>query len=166
MGDRTTFCNVGQDKDAVMTGEERYPIISTVSLSTHTKKVMLLDMVKMCKGLNLYWNCLEKALIVRNYFRFGYVVLGSLYVYNENRSANYGYEYRPPFEFHAWWQDDLSQDSPIIDIALPGVILKGKSIVDEFGSILSGREPCILVGRPLDWMEYKPLDMFKCLEED
>jgi hypothetical protein len=142
-----------------MTGEEVYPIAGDGFLASsmvgHTD-----ILIEKCRGLNLYWNCLEKALIVREYIGNGFVILGSLYVHNEERSGNYGYEYNPPLEFHAWWQPELRSGSIIIDIALPGVILKGKSIVDEFGSILSGREPCILSGKPLDWMEYRSLDIF------
>jgi hypothetical protein len=69
--------------------------------------------------------------------------------------SNYGYMFKPPFEFHAW----LQTPQGIIDVALPGAIEKGLTTFDDVGPYLIGREPFILAGPPLDWMEYMPVQI-------
>jgi hypothetical protein len=158
------------DNNVIMTGEEMYPVIgffsdiiidltgplictdeSRLTLSKHE----VAELMKMCKGLNLYWNCLEKAILVRKYMGRGVVCIGQMYIWNSDFTANFGYGFNLPYEFHAWWQENEDKKSPIIDIALPGVVLKGSKLADEVGPIIVGREPAILVGYPHNWMVYE-----------
>ena len=144
------FCSILEDKDAKMTGKERYPVIGGLFTADIAEVIM-----PKLKGLNPFWDCLAKADIVRNFYAFGHIMLGSCLVYNSDMSAYYGYEYFPPYEFHAWWQNNIGENPMIIDIALPGVILKGNKVIDSQGPILYGREPSILAGYPPFWIKYK-----------
>ena len=145
------FCSILEDKNAKMTGEERYPVIGSLLSQDNADFIIGL----LCKGLNPFWDCLPKALLVKERFGFGHIMLGSCLVYNSDMSAYYGYEFFPPYEFHAWWQRTTEDNSVIIDIALPGVILKGNKVIDSQGPILYGREPSILAGYPPFWIKYK-----------
>lgn len=144
----TTMSHVTLDANEKMTGEEMFSMIGGI------EDLDIAPFIQACKGLNPYWNCLEKAIIVQKGMQSGHVVMGSLYVWNDKMNAQYGYAWNPPKEFHAWWQPNLSKKAPIIDIALPGVIAKGSTIRDEQGLILTGREPVILAGYPPFWLEY------------
>lgn len=147
--------NFLQDKDAPkMTGTEQFPI-----LGRYTTPNKINQMIKCCAGANPYWHCLPKAMIVRGIMTTGVVMIGSLYVWNDKMDANYGYEYNPPLEFHAWWQPRVDT-TQIIDIALPGVISRGLITLDNVGPIITGRKPAILNGPPPLWCEYIAFEQY------
>lgn len=146
----TGFGHIDPHNDGEMTGNEKYPVVGELIDGFDMAVLMVI-----CKGMNPFWDCYPKARIVQEYMDSGYVVIGAMKVWNAMMTANYGYECNLPLEFHAWWQTSLDPDSPIVDIALPGVIQKGIDTKDELGSIIVGRTPCILAGKPLDWMKYE-----------
>lgn len=152
----------------VMTGRERYPIIgstgATIGLDDgiHTQEdrnaleYAVISMLPECAGLKACWDCLAKAQLVYRHMEStfgvgGRVMMGSMRIWNTSYTASYGYAFEPPREFHAWYQRGLM----IIDIALPGVVIKGTNTIDDVGPIITGREPAILVGIPPKWAEYE-----------
>lgn len=141
------------DEGLTMTGQERYTIKGGLLNEKQAASLMV-----QCKGLNPIWNCLEKAQLVRRFLGFGHVVVGGCMVLSRDRLSTYGHYFNPPYEFHAWWQKHAAPNQPIIDIALPGLIKKGIETSDEQGPFLVGRKPIILAGRPLRWMEYRPVE--------
>jgi hypothetical protein len=145
----TSMTSIIADRDFLVTGDESYPIIgellTPLACSAIFKKMEV-------AGLNRYWDCLPKAKIVLDHLGQGELKVGSMYVWSGDMLSNYGYEFRPPFEFHAW----VAIGEDIVDMALPGVIEKGLSTRDEIGPALVGRSPVILAGPPLPWMTYKP----------
>ena len=137
------FYTAGMNKfykfNVILTGKENYPIIGngSVELKKEVKRVF-----KLAKGLRKYWSCNEKAILIQKEIG-GHVIIGSHYVWSSDFKSQYGFEYNPPYEFHAWVE--LS-DNTIIDIALPGVIRTGLELRDEVGPYLTGRKPVIFVG--------------------
>ena len=69
-----------------MTGEESFPIegewLNPVSL-----KILM----KNCKGLHPHFDCLAKAMHVLKMKEYGKIILGSLLVWNKEKTANFGY---------------------------------------------------------------------------
>lgn len=154
----TLISTAAADSEAKMPIKPIVPPITGDFLSSKD----LLVILKKCVGLNLYWNCLEKAKIVKEYMGFGAVVLGECLVISKNGESAYGHYYLPPYEFHAWWQGRFSgeESNPtnniIVDVALSGLIAKGLNTKDEIGPALVGREPIVLAGQPEQWMKYIP----------
>jgi len=143
-------------EEPVMTGEEKF---SVFGLGLPKKEVELL--LEQCKGLKLCWDCEEKAMLMWNHIKKGVMVIGEMKVWDKKFTATYGFEYHPPFEFHAWIEERGPDGRRIIyDLGLPGVIIKGLSTCDEIGPILSGRKPVVLVGRPPKWIEYKGREFY------
>lgn len=152
----TKLTNIKQDRDLVLTGKERYPIVGE-----GVDKKTIHEILESYKGLNKYWDCLEKTHRAREIIGEGIVVTGSLMVTSIDRRSEYGYYYLPPHEFHAWLflikQVSESQVKLIVfDAALPGVIQKGLQTSDEIGPSLIGRLPVVLAGMPREWMRYNP----------
>jgi len=144
----TFFTTKYDDLESVMTGEEIFPIIGNLVTEEQASEV-----IKQFRGLNPYWNCLEKTRIADKYF-YGIPTIGSLHILNVDFKSAYGYEFNPPFEFHTWLTI-LGTPIGIIDIALPGAIQKGLTTYDEIGPALVGREPIILAGEIPDWLIYQ-----------
>ena len=130
-------------KDPILKGDELW-------LINGTYPIPITKIMQACKGLNRYWNCLEKAQIVQTILGKGDVIVGDLKVVSGDFKSEYGFDFNPPYEFHSW----LEVEGAIIDIALPGVIEKGLTTHDEYGPYLVGREPVILAGKPESWMKY------------
>lgn len=114
--------------------------------------------------LKRHWHCLEKAYVVKDLLKGGRVVIGSAYAVSIGEDAEYGHEFNPPYEFHAWW---MSEDfKTVIDLGLPGLIENGLRTRDDEGPALVGREPCILaITHPPDrmpkWLRYKAYEVRK-----
>lgn len=136
---------IKSSNNPLLTGKEAYKISGNMIHPT-----IVVEILKRYKNLNKYWDCLKKAIIARNIINIGEVVLGKMYVHDTD--SNYGFEYNPPFEFHAWLQ--VTEDL-IFDAALPGVIENGQSLSDKQGTFLQNLQPCILNGKPEDWMKYE-----------
>jgi len=149
MKEKTTFFTNKFDDQNIMTGEETYNLIGFSMDYTIAN-----ELIKKFKGLNLHWNCEDKSRITWDFLKRGTLVIGSLKIWNAERDASYGFEYHPPLEFHAWIEERVNGKKIIYDLALPGVILKGLEIKDEYGIILDGRQPVILTGEAPDWLEY------------
>jgi hypothetical protein len=134
-----------------MTGTETYRIFGS-----KLTRDQLRCIYEGCAGLNLYWDCLRKAFIVKQYLGFGVVVAGRCMILSADGSSSYGHYWNPPYEFHAWWQPWFKRgiSTDIIDVALPGLILKGSSSQDKIGFMLTGRSPVVLAGPHADWMAY------------
>jgi len=163
----TAFSTIHEDKERVMTGLEEFDTLPRVCYSRAIE--LIRAMIADCKGLNPYWNCLQKALIAKKHMNEiggvelgGTVVLGSCFVHSKDMRSSYGYEYNPPYEFHAWLSYGPSAYSPIIiDIALPGVIEKGLGLCDQYGPILVGRKPAVLFGHPPFWVKYTAREVYR-----
>lgn len=149
-GGETTCFDRLKENDEKMSGEERYPISGNLLTPEQAEKIMF-----RMKGLNRYWDCIEKAQIAREVIGVGVVVLGELLVWSEDYKSSYGFYFNPPFELHAWVS--LSKISQIVDVALPGVIEKGLITRDSIGPCVIGRSPFILAGVPPNWVEYHPV---------
>lgn len=148
----TAISTLLDDIDAEMTGEESFPI--TGELLTYKE---LRFLISQCKGMHPNFNCLDKAELVLKLKGSGRVVLGSLLVWNREMTANFGYFFNLPLEFHAWWEPDNTElGTEIIDIALPGVISKGLKTVDNIGPVIEGRDLLVMAGSPLSWTSYTP----------
>jgi hypothetical protein len=133
--------------EPLMDGTEEFPIHGSLLTSAESMLIR-----KNMKGFRRHWHCLEKAQRVVSLLGRGVVVIGSLHVISGDGKSTYGYNFNPPYEFHAWVQ----LNDGIIDVALPGVIDRGLSACDDYGPYLVQRTPIILAGTPLYWTYYKP----------
>lgn len=153
--EETTCFAVMSNDDPVLTGIETYPIYGPEAseFADYIRTELGPIMLKM-KGLNRHFSCMEKALILQSHIKAGVVTIGSLLVWNKDRSGSYGYYFNPPYEFHAW----VTMHNPqfIVDFGLPGVIEKGLITADSIGPVLEDILPMILSGVSPDWLEYKP----------
>ncbi len=109
-------------------------------------------------GLLEQGHCLEKAQRAQKVLdRFGVptrIMLGAIQLASVGGQSFYGFEYHPPYEFHAWLETPSTESMAILDFSLPGVIKRGLSSRDEIGPFLVGRTEVILMGQPLSWMCY------------
>ena len=132
----------------LMTGEERYPVLGSL-----LNKVQANILLKRSKGFQLYGDCLRKAATVYEFITSWEskvtISMGQLFVQDPD-GTQYGFSYNPPFELHAW----VDVAGLIIDLALPGVILRGKNMRDDHGFFLSNTEPVILAGGVPYWLYY------------
>lgn len=141
----------------VMKGTETYPIIGNLLQQTESAKLLGL-----CAGLQESAQCLEKSFIVlRNKTPLPdspkmYLCLGAIRVWSTGGTSSYGHDFNPPREFHSW----IEVGNSIIDLALPGVIIRGTRLYDDVGQVLTGRTPVILAGRPPLWLQYKPVQKY------
>ncbi len=126
----------GYKWNVFMTGKEKYKIIGNYKNTTLIKQLL-----KQCKGLRLYWDCMAKAKLVTKELG-GKVAIGKTYVWSGDFKSQYGFEYEPPYEFHAWCE----VKGFIIDIALPGVIQMGLELHDHIGPYITNRKPIIYAG--------------------
>jgi hypothetical protein len=145
----TTIMNIFDDPQVYL--EDKELSFVPVNGGLITKKE-LKEISTRCTGLSKYWDCINKAIRTKQVLGRGSLCIGSLLIYSADDKTNFGYEFNPPYEFHAWLSIDGGKG--IVDVALPGVIEKGLTSRDEHGPFLIGREPCILAGPPLGWMEY------------
>ena len=137
--------------DVLLRGDEVWPILGNIIDMPTYKKIM-----QRCVGLTRQWHCLEKAIIVARYVPQCTVVVGKCLIWSGDGTSNYGFEFNPPYEFHAWCQ----HPEGIIDIALPGVIEKGLATSDEYGPFLVGRKPVVLAGKEPQWAHYVPCEVY------
>ena len=148
----STVITTAFDKDAqdLMTGE-MYPIYSNDNnpILTEMQAKDLLAIFHLNK-FNRYYDCIRKAKLTAKFFQVAAIHLGSLMLESTEKGVQYGYEYHPPLELHAW----VRIDNNILDLGLPGTIEKGLSTKDDIGYFLSNREPVILAGKPASWMKY------------
>lgn len=143
----TTAMGCISSTDALLTGEERWPILGFAISAEEYAEIM-----QNLTGMKRHWDCLDKARKVVEIIKRGHVVVGSCMVWSGDMKSQYGYYFNPPLEFHAWVIDDKRQ---IIDVALPGVIEKGLTTSDEYGPMLIGNESFVLAGYPIISVEYK-----------
>lgn len=143
------------NKQERMTGNESYAIIG--------KRLSILDgftLMAACIGLILTADCDKKAFLTKRYLQnkgeVGWkMVLGSIKIFSLDMLATYGHDCNPPYEFHSWLEKEENEKKLIIDIALPGTIIRGLRAKDEIGSFLKGRKPIILAGEAPDWIKYE-----------
>ena len=152
-GETTCFAKVSLD-DPVLTGEESYRVIGPDISFVRNIRSQYSEIMRKMKGLNRHYSCLEKALVVKAHIPYGYLTIGSLMVWNHDRSGSYGHYYNPPLEFHAWVMVEQMDKILVVDFGLPGVIEKGLITADHIGPVLSDIEPVILCGRPFQWTDY------------
>ena len=148
----TTFKVIGKN-EPVLTGDERYPVMGTLLPEDQLQALFRVS----CAGTRRHWDCQIKAEKLVNVLPNSFIVLGSLYVWSDDLNSNYGYEFNPPFEFHAWLVH-RNRDGIIgyVDLALPGVVEMGLNSSDSVGPIVKNREPVILCGTPESWLSYRP----------
>lgn len=132
--------------DVLMKGDERYPLIGNQS---SIEMYVVNNMMPVCKGLPLYAGCLEKAIIAQKYIG-GEIILGSMKVISADGTTTYGFDFNPPNELHAW----VKVQGCVLDLSLPGVIMRGLKSRDAIGPFLEGRTPSILFGIPPEWLIY------------
>jgi hypothetical protein len=143
--------------NTIMTGEESYPIIGGWSAQGMVERSFKLFADG---GLFLEASCWEKACMVKKEFFLGTkdmkIVGGRIRVLSADLKSAFGYDWNPPTEVHIWleWGKDL------IDLALPGVIIRGMNTYDNIGPILTGRNPVVLVGTCPDWIIYEKAVVF------
>ena len=152
----TTMTNIEHDRDKILTGKERYPILGESPL---VKPEKIEEILESYKGLNRYWDCWEKAFRAKDIIGEGIVAVGSLMIRSADYKSEYGYYFNPPYEFHAWlmlidWNAKGKGTLIAFDGALPGVIQKGLETCDHIGPSLVGRKPVVLAGMPRSWMRY------------
>ena len=118
--------------DILLKGDESWPIEGDLLSKEDVK-----DMINLFTQANLkrYWNCLEKAKYIADMFGRKEITLGRLKVLSKDYRSGYGFEFNPPYEFHAWF----NYKNGIIDLALPGVIELGCLLKDEYGYLLDRR---------------------------
>lgn len=143
----TTALGTMSNCEPVLTRMHRYPVVGRVVPLRDVKAIE-----RKCRGLMVYWNCIEKARVAWRHLRVGRVVVGSLMVRSGNNTSAYGHHFNPPFELHAWLDLDGGN---ILDMGLPGVIAKGLKLRDKDGPILIKRRAIILNGQPIDWLHYE-----------
>ena len=155
--DRTTtkYTTFADDLYVRMDGTECYLVRGNLLKAPDVQAVM-----NACAGLLLNWDCITKAKIVQEYLGHGVVVLGGCEAITRGGMSAYGHHFNPPLELHAWWQP-RPRSKARIDIALPGLILKGLNTADEEGFFLEGREPFILAGVAPWWVKYKPYEVLR-----
>jgi hypothetical protein len=142
------FTNLIDHRGGPMDGTERYRVHGHLINAAVAGELM-----ERCRGLLLRWDCIEKAKIVQEYMRGGLVVMGSCFVASCDGLSEYGHEFNPPLELHAWWQARWDSRARI-DIGLPGLITTGLQTSDEVGPFLVDREPMILAGIAPAWAQY------------
>lgn len=151
----TKKTTVLDDQGQVLSGSEEYPIIGNLLSKSEVKRIWA-----MLKGKSRFWNCIEKAMIVKKAAgENAVVVIGSLMVRSINNESEYGYYYNPPYEFHAW-VCLINHPECVLDLSLPGVIEKGLNTFDHVGPSLVNRQPVILAGKPLSWMRYESKEVW------
>jgi hypothetical protein len=124
-----------------MRGDEAYKIVGGIL----TEKDMAI-IGQSFKGLQLYGDCLSKNLKAFEYLnRRGdfFICMGSLEVCYQN--TEYGFLFNPPFEFHAFLVS-FPRRKLVVDVSLPGVILRAQQSGDAQGRWLDGLEPFIMAG--------------------
>jgi hypothetical protein len=138
-----------------MTGKEQYEIIGNL-----LNKEQLACLIYACTDCILTANCVEKACITKAHTSSGLLVkqdnwkiaIGSIKIFSKDMQSTFGHNFNPPNELHCWLENDKKE---IIDIALPGVIIRGLRAKDELGSFLAGRTPVVLAGEAPNWIIYK-----------
>jgi hypothetical protein len=152
----TALALYADDRDAILTGEEIYPIIGDGDIIITPDE--LISIQANLAGFNRYWNCLEKAWKTYSFLEAGELTIGTMLVWNEGHRSNYGFYYNPPLEFHAWL---AFPGGRILDVALPGVIERGLWTFDEVGAAIVNRVPVVLAGIPPDWLEYRAKEIWR-----
>jgi hypothetical protein len=142
----TMLTTLDKDREALLTGDEEYTV---VGFAVDYKVVR--EILEAYKGLNRYWNCIEKARIAREILDRGRVWMGGAMVASADWLSSYGHYWNPPYELHAWVELGRGE---IFDAALPGLIQKGTETYDHIGPALIGRKPVVLAGLPQKWMRY------------
>lgn len=144
--------------DERMTGLEEYGIVGQCLT---TAELTLL--IRECEGLHMTADCVKKAEIVigmrkelPSLHRIGPMVLcvGAVRIYAIDMRSAYGHDFNPPYECHAWARS-IADPRILVDLALPGLIIRGSRLEDEQGPFLYGREPVVLAGLPAKWMSYQ-----------
>jgi hypothetical protein len=132
----------------LLTGDEEWPILGNAVTEDQAHLV-----VRVMAGLPRHWACDVKAFLACLCLGFppSAIKLGSLMVFSSDLKSSYGHFYNLPFEFHAWIEPS---DGIVIDFALPGVIEKALMVKDKHGSLVIGRDPVVLAGKPPAWLQY------------
>lgn len=150
----TGMFSLWNSKQVLLNENDIWPILGDELKSDELKKL-----IGQCSERRLprNWGCLEKAILVAENLKRGTVEVGSFYIWSSTMENQYGFEFNPPFEFHAWVR--LS-NRKIIDIALPGVIETGLNTCDQIGPYLIGREPIVLAGDVPSWLVYETFGIY------
>jgi hypothetical protein len=146
IGERIAF-----DLDAsVLSTGTSFPLMGTWVTPEEAETIQA-----MFAGLPLYGGCVEKAaLTLWALQKMGLdnqsykVVFGAAAIAcNEldGSMTTYRHEYNPPFELHAWVRP-AKNAQVIIDLALPGMILRGKRMEDDIGPLLQNMPVFALAG--------------------
>lgn len=137
------------DETVLMTGKERFPIMGTL-----LSEEIVEGIVKDFEGLKLYADCADKIRITQQSIHIGTILtIGAIRIWDAKGRGCYGFDFNPPFECH-YWLSVAGLRGAIIDLSLPGVILRALKFKDDEGPIVEGRVPAYLAGHPPQWVQY------------
>lgn len=145
------------DLENRMTGEEQYPIYAQktdLGGMLIAQELQRTQIFRSFKGYLTFGDCYSKAKMVYNVVnrifpnKFS-ITKGAMRIFCKETQSLYGFNWDPPLEYHTWLQlKDCDSNTPyIIDMALPGVILRGSSSGDEYGKFIVGMPPFAYIGK-------------------
>ena len=145
------------DLDNRMTGDEIYPILADRSdgvamvIGTELARTHIF---RSFKGYLTFGDCLSKNKmtfnIVERLFPGKFeLAKGSMRIFCKKTQCLYGFNWNPPLEYHVWIQKKENH-AYIIDMALPGVILRGSESGDDKGFFIEGMKPFAYIGHTGD----------------
>ena len=145
-------------EDPVMSGEEKYALHGSA-----ITKVQLRDMIRLCKGCKVHWDCIRKALTAFHVLGEGVVTIGSCTIKSKLGNSTYSFQFNPPTELHAWL---ALPGGVIVDVGLAGAILKGKALRDKRGPFLVGNKTVVLAANPPAWVKYQAVETIKAEDRE
>lgn len=148
--------------EETLKGDEAYEVYALSELSLLSKEDVA-HLIYDMRGLLVGASCLEKAVFVCQHLqrakKTNHVIqMGSVLVTWPDQfggCTQYGHSFNPPFEFHAWVKVHGGWKRGIIDVAMPGLILRGQEFSDAQGPFLQGMIPKIIAGLIPPWVLYK-----------
>lgn len=123
---------------------------------------IILDVMSKLVGLPYHSYCgiitIVTSFILNHKYRIKTdYITGSTIVSCASNKTTYGFEYKPPFEFHAWLQ---FSETGILDVSVPGLIWRGLNTRDEHGAFLENIDEIIINGFPPPYIKYTPYSIY------
>jgi len=162
MGISQTMCKFSDVENPILTGGEHYKIITSGNyIVDDILNGIITSIIKSYAGLPLHSVCALKSIIAHLILKklniTSSLCYGSFYIYATDGLSNYGCEYIPPYEYHAW----LAVDDIILDMGLPGMIHIGENTKDSIGPFVTGWEPSIMASKSHPLLQYKQHVIFE-----
>lgn len=143
------------DPSILIMADEEYPVIGDL----FSEKQMN-DFYHKMIDFHREAQCLEKSRLLQALLLpiTTLLLMGEIEVFDADGRSSFAHYFNLPYEFHAWLEPIGA--GAIIDISLPGVIMRGRKFEDDEGFILQNREPVFLAGPPPSWIVYRPKALF------